>query len=126
MAAYRIYFVGPGRISARQDFEADEDVAAIRIARVLYDMCSDICQSFELWQGKRQINAQQPHHSRASLTDLIEAHQRVTIDTAEVISERRCMIARSRRLIETLDRIHQRQHQPPQIEKRPPNRVSRV
>ena len=105
MAAYRIYFVGPGRISARQDFEADEDVAAIRIARVLYDMCSDICQSFELWQGKRQINAQQPHHSRASLTDLIEAHRRVTIDTAEVISESRRMIARSRRLIETLGRI---------------------
>src|SRR5215470_10726250 len=105
MAAYRIYFVGPGRISGRQEFDADEDVAAIRVARVLYDTCSDICQSFELWQGKRQINAQQPHHSRASLTDLIEAHQRVTIDAEEVISQSRWMIARSRRLIETLDRI---------------------
>jgi acetyl-CoA carboxylase carboxyltransferase component len=105
MAAYRMHFLSSGRISGRQDFEADGDVAAIRIARVLYDTCSDICQSFELWQGKRQIRAQQPHHSRASLTDLIEAHQRVTIDTEEVISQSDWMIARSRRLIETLDRI---------------------
>src|SRR5215472_5687494 len=88
MALYRIYFLASERIGGRQDFEADEDVAAIRIAHVLHDMCSDICQSFELWQGNRQIRAQQPQprDSTVSLTDLIEDHQRVAIDTEEVIS----------------------------------------
>jgi len=106
MAAYRIYFVGPGRISARQDFEADEDVAAIRIARVLYDACSDVCEAFELWQGRREIRAaQQPHYASARLSDLIEAHQRVTIDREEAISQSKGMIARSRHLIATLDAI---------------------
>ena len=105
MAAYRMYFLASEGITGRQDFEANDDVAAIRIGRVLYDTCSDTCETFELWQGKRQIRAQQPHHSRASLADLIEAHQRVTIDTEEVISQSDWLIARSRRLIETLDRI---------------------
>jgi hypothetical protein len=105
MTAYRMYFLITGRIHGRQDFEADDDVAAIRIARVLYDTCSDVCESFELWQGKRQIRAQQAHHSRASLADLIEAHQRVTIETEEVISQSDWVIAQSRRLIETLDQM---------------------
>jgi hypothetical protein len=39
------------------------------------------------------------------LADLIEAHQRVTLDREEAISQSKGMIARSRRLIATLDRI---------------------
>jgi hypothetical protein len=105
MTAYRIYFYINGEIHGRQDFEADDDVAAIRIARVLYDTCSDICESFALLQGKRHIQAQQPHHQKASLADLIEKHQRVTINTEEMISHSRWMIAHSRRLVETLDRL---------------------
>ena len=105
MTAYRIYFYINGEIHGRQDFEADDDVAAIRIARVLYDTCSDICESFALLQGKRHIQAQQPHHQQASLVDLIEEHQRVDIETEEVISQSSWMIATSRRLIDTLDRL---------------------
>ena len=107
MAWYRMYFLASERIGGRQDFEADEDVAAIRIAHVLHDTCSDICQSFELWQGNRQIRAQQPQprDSTASLIDLIEDHQRVVIDTEEVISQSCWTIARSRRLIETLNQV---------------------
>jgi len=75
----------------------------------LYDACSDICEAFELWQGRREIHgAQQPHHSTARLADLIEAHQRVTIDREEAISRSKGMIARSRRLIATLDEVKSR------------------
>ena len=104
MSAYRMYFLIRGQIQGREDFEAADDVAAIRIARVLYDTCSDVCDGFDLWQGKRQLRARQPHHQKASLTDLIEAHQRVAIQKEEDISQSRWMIARSRRLIEALDR----------------------
>jgi len=104
MSAYRMYFLIWGQIQGREDFEAADDVAAIRIAGVLYDTCSDVCDGLDLWQGKRQLHARQPHHQKASLSDLIEAHQRVAIQKEEDISQSRWMIARSRRLIEALDR----------------------
>jgi hypothetical protein len=102
--AYRIYFRVSGQIHGREDFEAAGDVGAIRIARVLYYACSDICDSFDLWQGNRQLCAQQPHHQKTSLDDLIEAHQNMVIEKEERISQSRWLIAQSRRLIETLDR----------------------
>ena len=105
MTAYRMYFLVDDETRGRQDFQADDDVAATGIARVLFGTCSDICDSFELWQGRREIDAQQPHHSRANLFDLIEAHQRLTIETEEAISQSRWSIAQSRRLAETLDRL---------------------
>ena len=40
MADYRIYLLAADRIRAREDFEADNDIDAIRIARVLRDVCS--------------------------------------------------------------------------------------
>ena len=104
MTAYRMYFRTVGKISCREDFEADDDVAAIRIARVLYDACSDVCDCFELWQGKRQLRARQPHHQLVRLDDLIQAHQRVTLDTEDRMCRSRWRIAESRRLIEALDR----------------------
>src|SRR5262249_29970029 len=73
---------------------------------VLYDTCSDVCDGFDLWQGNRQLRARQPYHQKASLTDLIEVHQRVAIQKEEDISQSRWMIARSRRLIEALDRAN--------------------
>jgi|SRR5215469_8118130 len=36
MSAYRMYFLIWGQIQGREDFEAADDVAAIRIAGVLY------------------------------------------------------------------------------------------
>jgi hypothetical protein len=98
-----VYSRTVGQIHGRQDFEADTDVAAIPIARVLYDSCSDVCDSFELRQGKRQIRARQPHHQKANLADLTEAHQRAALETEEHIGESCWMIAQSRRLLQILD-----------------------
>src|SRR5215469_8090500 len=55
MSAYRMYFLIRGQIQGGEDFEAADDVAATRIAGVLYDTCSDVCDGFDLWQGKRQL-----------------------------------------------------------------------
>lgn len=105
MSAYRMYFRTSYSMSpCRLHFQADDDVAAIRIARALFT-CSDVCQSFELWQGAREVHAQQPHHPRAKLSDLIEAHQRLTIETEEAVSQSLWLIERSQCLIETLDRV---------------------
>jgi hypothetical protein len=103
---YRMYFwyTGLSHIHGREDFKADDDVAAIRIARILHDTCSDVCDNFELWQGARRIAVPQALHQMASLDELIEAHQNVVIEKEEHISQSRFLIARSRRLIDELDR----------------------
>jgi len=66
MSAYRMYFLISGQVQGGEDFEAADDVAAIRIAGVLYDTCSDVCDGLDLWQGKRQLHARQPHPVRPS------------------------------------------------------------
>ena len=85
MPAYRMYFWMSGWIHGSEDFEAADDVAAIRIDRVLYlHARSDICEDFDLWQGKRQLRAREPHHQIASPDHLIEAHQNVVIEITSV------------------------------------------
>jgi hypothetical protein len=99
-----MYFRTSGKIRGREDFEVVGDVAAVRIARVLYDTCSDVCDSFELWQGTRQLRPRQQHYPYARLAELSDAHQRVVLDKEVTISDSRWLIAESRRLIETLER----------------------
>jgi hypothetical protein len=103
VSTYRMYFRSGNQIHGREHFESDDDVTAIHIARVLYDSCSEVCDRFELWHGNCEIRARKPHHQRASLADLTDAHQRVALEREEHISESRWLIARSRRLIEILD-----------------------
>jgi hypothetical protein len=104
MPAYRIYFRTAGQIHGREDFDAGDDVAAIHIARALYYTCSDACDSFDLWHGPRKLRARLPHHQKASLDDLIEANQTVTIDTLKRLRESAWPIAQSPRLVETVAR----------------------
>src|SRR5215472_7732856 len=53
-------FWNKNAIYGGEDFEADDDAAATRIARVLYDACSDVCDCFELWQRTRRILEDSP------------------------------------------------------------------
>jgi hypothetical protein len=104
MPVYRMYFRMTGQIHGREDFEAADDVAAIRIARVLYFACSDVSDGFNLWQGSRQLRTRLPRHQRANLNELIEADHKAAIETLEHLRESRWLVAESRRLIEELDR----------------------
>jgi hypothetical protein len=102
VAAYRIYFYTAGDIHGREDFVAEDDVAALRIGSVLYNAASDVSQSFDLWQGARRITAAPASHPRLRLADLAEAHQCAVIETEERIQRSKWLIASSRRLIESL------------------------
>jgi len=103
MADYRIYLLAADRIRAREDFEADNDIDAIRIARVLRDVCSDSCDSFELWQEKRKVDTTQVFQP-VSFSELTEAHQEIVVETEETILQSDWTIARSKRLIEHIER----------------------
>ena len=106
MADYRMYFLVANRIRAREDFEADNDIDAIGVAQVLGDACSDYCDAFELWQGKRKVD---PAHGfqPVSLADLTQAHQQLVVETEETILKSEWTIAQSKRLIERMERLKQ-------------------
>ena len=104
MADYRMYFWAADHIRAREDFGADNDIDAIRIAQVLCDACSDSCDAFELWQENRQVDTAQGFQP-VSLAKLTQAHQQIVIETEETILQSNWTIAQSRRLIEHIERL---------------------
>jgi hypothetical protein len=104
MADCRMYFLVADHIRARENFEADDDIDAIRIAQVLCDACSDSCDSFELWQKQRKVdNAQESQ--LLSLAELTQAHQQTAVETEETILKSDWTIAQSKRLIEPIERL---------------------
>ena len=94
MADYRMYFLAADRIEARQDFQADDDIDAIRLAQVLCEACSDRCDSFELWREKRKVDTAQGSQP-ASVAELTQAHQQLVLETEEAILTSEWMMPRA-------------------------------
>jgi CheY-like chemotaxis protein len=62
--SYRIYFRDhEGLTAGRHDFYASDDDAAMVIAALLCDACSDVCETFELWDGTRISLLPQPREA---------------------------------------------------------------
>lgn len=56
MIGYRMFFMNcPAQIEAREEFDADDDVAATTIAAEIFEACSDHYAAFELWAGARKV-----------------------------------------------------------------------
>lgn len=102
MTTYRIYFFGERAISGRHDFEADNDQGAIQLAYLLSDACGDECLSFDLWRGDRHIAVPRLFVPK-TFEELAAAHQERVVDTEERIARSNWQIARSRRLLESLE-----------------------
>ena len=102
MTEYRIYFLRETAIRGRHDFDADDDQSAIQIAHVLLDACSDGCHSFDLWSGTRRVAVPRLLVPR-TFDEVSAAHQECVLDTEEQISNGDRHIARSRRLLESLE-----------------------
>jgi hypothetical protein len=101
MSTYRLYFRdGRHWTCGRQDFEAVTKSEAICIARELADACSDVCRSFELWNGRKLV-CEPP--DIGDVYPLDERHEEIAIRTEEMIRWSYWRIAQSQRLIERLD-----------------------
>jgi hypothetical protein len=100
IGTYRVFFRDEdNQICGREDFAADTALAATRIARTLADACSDVCCTFELWDGEKLISAP----IKADDIGRLEArHQEIVVHTEETIRHSNWRIAESRRLIERL------------------------
>jgi len=55
-SAYRVYLRSEDRIICRHEFAAPNDAEACRLAALLADATSDLCDAFEVWQGGRVVS----------------------------------------------------------------------
>ena len=108
MKWYRVYlYDGAGAFQGRDDFEAGDDLAAMVIAENLCDACSDLCETFELWDGVRRVDASFSKLPRPSVRagQITFTAQASLIRCEEAMRNSHWAVARSQRLIERLDRL---------------------
>ena len=108
MRWYRLYlFSGAGVFQGRDEFEADDDRAATVIAERLCDACSDLCESFELWDGARLVDASSGRRSPPSVAadGIAGATQASLVQREEAMRNSHWAVARSQRLIERIERL---------------------
>ncbi len=103
MGSYRCFFRGrSGAIEGRDDFEANDDNEAAALAELLGDACSDICDTFEVWQGAIRLAI--PPGQPILVSEITALMQKSLVLREETIRDSRWMIARSHRLLERLAR----------------------
>ena len=102
MLPYRIYFIDEGSICGRHDFSGESDHAAIQMAHVLFEACSDGCDLFDLWQGTRHVAVPQPFVPM-TFAELSATAQELVVETEECIVQSQWNIAKSRRLLQALE-----------------------
>jgi hypothetical protein len=96
---YRYSYV----ISGCETFAADDDAAALAIARSICDAASDLCDMFELWDGTRQIDQSRLVALQASA--ILQRRQEHVIEVEEALFDSGWAIARSRRLLARLNEL---------------------
>jgi hypothetical protein len=92
-------------ISGRHDFEAADDADALAIARNIFDAATDLCDTFDLWDGTRQVD-----QSRMAILQTNAAcarRQEHVIRTEEALLSSDWAIARSRRLLARFNELRE-------------------
>ena len=67
-------------IRACQEFEAQDDIAALAVASLIYGACSGSCDLYELWDGTRHVDPQKLRH-RAGASAIHAQSQEAVIAT---------------------------------------------
>ncbi len=117
MAEYRIFFLDDhGVIVARDEFKAEFDSAAIQIADMLFDACSDCLGGYELWSGARRIlpagdgqmsrrrnGSQTPSDMSGSIQLIVAERERILLDSHWTVARSTKLLAEAKKLHELLD-----------------------
>lgn len=108
MRWYRVYlYSGSTVMQGRNEFQAEHDVAAMTVAEHLRDACSDLCDTFELWDGARRVDVSFSKLPQPSVTveQISFRTQTVLIQCEEAIRNSHWAVARSQRLIDRMTRL---------------------
>jgi hypothetical protein len=92
-------------ISGSEAFEAENDAAALAIARTIFDAATDLCDAFELWDGTRHID--QSCVTTLPVRTVVARHQDDVIQTEELLLSSDWAIARSSRLLARFDALRE-------------------
>jgi hypothetical protein len=109
MAPYRFRFYDDDddhTVLGDFDFEAGDDIQAVETAEVLFDACSDRCQSWELWEGQVfLVRGPQNIGMPLRASDLGRRRQESIIGYEETILNSEWAIASSEGLLAELDKL---------------------
>jgi hypothetical protein len=109
MDSYRVFFRNAFGIVGRQDFLAGDERAAVAIAEILCEACSDKCDSFDVWRGVRCVVQQRrPRFPRLSADAITAEGQSVLIECEEAIRKSQWTVASSERLLMRLAELRAR------------------
>ena len=103
MVRYQLYLLADGNISTRLEFFADDDAEALESAVLLFEACSDVCTSYELWAGSQLLARDHAVRSPIVLEMLSQARQSQMLHLEETLHTSRWRIAKSNRLAALLD-----------------------
>jgi hypothetical protein len=105
-ASYRIYFrTSRGMLAGREEFVAEDDWSALVIATELVDACSDVCVSFELWEGTRRVDREVFGRLEPSSADLNRRMQEAVIEREIMMRDSEWLVARSKRLLQRIEQL---------------------
>jgi hypothetical protein len=88
-------------IVGRSDFEAEDAVAAGKVALRIFESCSDACAAYELWCGSSLMASATSRVGQPG-ADLDELQQNIVVETEIVLRDSAWAIASSRRLLAAL------------------------
>jgi hypothetical protein len=109
MAIYRFRFFDDDddhTMRGQFDFEAGDDVQAVETVEILFDACSDRCQSWEIWEGELFL-VRGPQNIGIPLraSDLTKRRQEYIVYCEEIILQSKWLVASSERLLAELDKL---------------------
>jgi hypothetical protein len=90
-------------ITGCEEFETENDAAALAIARSIAEAAADVCDAFELWDGPRQID--QARMATLPTSVVTAQWQDHVIRAEETLLNSGWAIARSRRLLARFDQL---------------------
>lgn len=106
---YAISFLdAEGRCVISQIVTAHSQDDALQIAAVLFDACSDVCTSYEVWSVYGRIRQGAPKAEPPALRDLREHAQAMVIDLEIALRDSHTAIAESKRLLAKLEEAKKR------------------
>jgi hypothetical protein len=106
MGTYRLLFFDDGIVCGRFDLQARDDDRAAETAEILFQACSDCCQSWGIWEGTEFVSSgPMKLRTRLGASDLTEQRQENIVRCEEAMLESEWAIASSKRLLAELDKL---------------------
>lgn len=102
---YCIYLYSvSGSMLGRHEFEAQNDRSAMAVAEHLWDACSDVSESFELWDGPRRVDSEFSRMPCPSVSaeQVMTASQGSLVEREETLRRSFWALARSERLLQRI------------------------